>query len=86
MAHVHAWEKYGGSVEVTVPDNLKAGVTRACYHDPEVNPSYAELASHYQTMVLPARPGKPRGLGLFRSSSDDSRGGRRAGPPGRRWR
>jgi transposase len=39
---------------------LKAGVTKACYYDPEINPSYAELASHYQTVVLPARPGKPR--------------------------
>jgi transposase len=60
MAHVHAWEAYGGVAEITVPDNLKAGVTKACYYDPEINPSYAELASHYQTVVLPARPGKPR--------------------------
>jgi len=60
MAHVHAWEAYGGVAEITVPDNLKAGVTKACYYDPEINASYAELAAHYQTVVLPARPGKPR--------------------------
>jgi transposase len=59
-AHVHAFEAYGGVAEITVPDNLKAGVTKACYYDPEINPSYAELACHYQTVVLPARPGKPR--------------------------
>ena len=60
MAHVHAWEFYGGVAEITVPDNLKAGVTKACYYDPEINPSYAEAARHYDTVVLPARPGKPR--------------------------
>jgi transposase len=60
MAHVHAWEAYRGCAAVTVPDNLKAGVTKACNYDPEINPSYAELAAHYQTVVLPARPGKPR--------------------------
>jgi transposase len=60
MAHIHAWESYGGVAQITVPDNLKAGVRKACYYDPEINPSYAELAFHYDTVVLPARPGKPR--------------------------
>ncbi|MGH2372129.1 MAG: IS21 family transposase, partial [bacterium] len=36
-AHVHAWEAYGGVAELTVPDNLKAGVTKACYPDPETS-------------------------------------------------
>ena len=59
-AHVHAFEFYGGVSEVMVPDNLKSGVTRACRYDPEVNPSYLELARHYGTIVLPARARKPR--------------------------
>jgi transposase len=59
-AHINAWEAYGGVTTLTVPDNLKAGVTKACYYDPEVNPSYAELAAHYQTVVLPTRAGHPR--------------------------
>jgi transposase len=59
-AHMNAWQAYGGVAALTVPDNLKAGVTKACYYDPEVNPSYAELAAHYQTVVLPARAGHPR--------------------------
>jgi transposase len=59
-AHMNAWAAYGGVTALTVPDNLKAGVTKACYYDPEVNPSYAELASHYQTVVLPTRAGHPR--------------------------
>jgi transposase len=59
-AHMNAWAAYGGVTALCVPDNLKAGVTKACYYDPEVNPSYAELASHYQTVVLPTRAGHPR--------------------------
>jgi transposase len=60
MAHVHAWEAYGGVAEVTVPDNLRAGVSRACFYEPELNPTYAELARHYGTAVLPTRTYRPR--------------------------
>jgi len=60
MAHVHAYEAYGGVAEATTPDNLKSGVTRACYYDPDVNASYAELARHYGTVILPARAVHPR--------------------------
>lgn len=60
MAHVHAWEAYGGVSELTVPDNLKSGVTKACYYDPEVNRSYLDLARHFDTVVLPTRAGHPR--------------------------
>ena len=59
-AHIHAWEAAGGVAAVTVPDNLKSGVTRACWYDPEVNPSYLELANHFNTVVLPTRTAKPR--------------------------
>jgi transposase len=46
--------------EVTTPDNLRAAVTKACRYDPALNPSYAELARHYGTIVLPARTARPR--------------------------
>jgi transposase len=59
-AHVHAWEVYGGVTEILVPDNPRAGVTKACFYDPELNRTYAELASHYQTIVLPTRTARPR--------------------------
>lgn len=59
-AHTRAWEFYGGVAEVTVPDNLRAGVTKACWYDPELNPSYAELARHFDTVVLPTRTAHPR--------------------------
>jgi len=59
-AHVRAFESFGGVTEVTVPDNLRAGVTKACFYEPELNPTYAELAAHYGTIVLPTRTAKPR--------------------------
>ena len=55
-SHVKMYEFFGGVPELTVPDNLKSGVTKSCRYDPEVNRSYHDLADHYGTCVLPARP------------------------------
>ncbi len=60
MAHMRAFEYFGGVAEVTVPDNLKAGVSKPCFYEPDINPTYQELAEHYGTVVLPARVRKPR--------------------------
>jgi transposase len=35
-------------------------VTKACRYDPDLNPTYQELAAHYNVGVIPARPYKPR--------------------------
>ena len=43
-----------------VSDNLKSGITKACFYEPNVNRTYADLAAHYGTAVVPARPYKPR--------------------------
>lgn len=51
---------FGGVPELLVPDNLKAAVTKADRYAPQINETYAELAAHYQTAVLPARPYKPK--------------------------
>ena len=59
-AHVKAFEFLGGCPEKVVPDNLKSGVTDACFYDPELNPAYADLACHYGVVILPARPWHPR--------------------------
>lgn len=58
--HVRAFDFFGGVPKAVVPDNLKAGVTRPCFYDPEINPTYANLADHYGVTVLPARPYKPK--------------------------
>ena len=43
-----------------MPDNLKTGVDRPDLYDPKINRSYAELATHYGTLVDPARAAKPK--------------------------
>jgi len=59
-SHVRAFEFFGGVPEVVIPDNLKSGVHRACRYEPDLNPTYAELAHHYGVAVVPARVRKPR--------------------------
>ncbi len=59
-AHVRAFRFFQGVPRMLVPDNLKAAVDRADRYDPSINRSYAELAQHYDTAVVPARSRKPR--------------------------
>jgi transposase len=59
-SHVRAFSFFGGVARQTVSDNLKAGVTRACFHEPMVNRTYSDLARHYGTAILPARPYRPK--------------------------
>ena len=40
--------------------DLKSGVHKPCFFEPRINRTYADLASHYGTVVIPARPRKPR--------------------------
>jgi transposase len=59
-SHVRAFDFIGGVPTIVVPDNLKSAVTKACRYDPELNPSYQQLAAHYGTAIVPARPLKPK--------------------------
>jgi transposase len=59
-SHIRAFEYLGGVAQILVPDNLKSGVTHPCRYEPDINPTYLDLARHYGTSVIPARPGKPR--------------------------
>jgi transposase len=59
-AHRRAFEFFGGVARQIVSDNLKSGVIKACFYEPQVNRTYAEMATHYGTAVVPARPRKPR--------------------------
>lgn len=43
-----------------VPDNLKSGVTKTCRYEPEINQTYAEMAAHYGTAIVPARVRRPK--------------------------
>ena len=59
-SHVRAFAFLGGASEILVPDNLRSGVTKAHRYEPDLNPTYADLARHYAVAVLPARARKPR--------------------------
>ena len=59
-AHMRAFEFFGGLPKLIVPDNARTGVTRACRYDPDLNPTYHQMAMHYGVGVVPARPYKPR--------------------------
>ena len=59
-SHVRAFEFAGGVPEMVVPDNLKSGVSRPCRYEPELNPTYQDLAVHYGVAVMPARVRRPR--------------------------
>lgn len=59
-AHVRAFAFFGGVPAIVVPDNLKAGVSRACRYEPDLNPTYHEMGRHYGTVVIPARARKPQ--------------------------
>ncbi len=59
-AHVRLFRFLGGVPRLIVPDNLKSGVHKASFYDPEINRSYGMMAAHYGVGVLPARPRKPR--------------------------
>jgi transposase len=59
-SHVRALEYFGGVPRAIVCDQLKSGISRSCRYEPEVQRTYEDLASHYGTTVLPARPRRPR--------------------------
>jgi transposase len=58
--HVRAFAFFGGVPKILRPDNLKSGVKKPNYYEPDLNPSYQELAEHYHVAVLPARVKKPK--------------------------
>lgn len=60
QSHVRMLEAFGGAPALITPDQLKSGVTTSCWYDPGVQRTYEELAEHYSTAVLPARPKRPR--------------------------
>jgi transposase len=59
-AHAHAFEALGGVPQLVVPDNTTTAIVKACLFDPQINHTYADLAKHYNTGILPARPRRPR--------------------------
>jgi transposase len=59
-SHVRAIEFFGGAAGAIVPDQLRSGVSRPCWYEPGIHRTYDELAAHYGTAIVPARPEHPR--------------------------
>lgn len=59
-AHVNAYRFFGGVTRILTPDNLKTGVIKNTSSETVVNKSYQEMAEHYGTAIIPARPRKPK--------------------------
>lgn len=59
-SHTRALQFFGGVPQIVVPDNLKSGVTRPDRYEPDINPTYNDMAAHYGVAVIPARVRKPK--------------------------
>jgi len=59
-SHVRAFAYFDGVPQIVVPDNLKTGITKACFYEPDINPTYLDMANHYGTVVIPTRVRKPK--------------------------
>ena len=53
----------GGVPKAVVCDNLKAAVAKALWFEPTLNQTFAAMAEHYDTTILPTRSRKPRDKG-----------------------
>lgn len=59
-SHIHVYEYFDGVAKVTVPDNLKSGINKPCWYEPEINRTYQDMAAHYGTVIIPAQVRKPK--------------------------
>lgn len=57
--HERAFRDVGGVVEVVRHDNMAAGVSRACFVDPDSNQTYLAFARHWDFTPLPTKPYNP---------------------------
>ncbi len=59
-SNVRAFDYFGCVPEIVVPDQLRSAVSGPHRYDPDVNPTYLEMAQHYGVVIIPARPRKPK--------------------------
>jgi transposase len=65
--HRRAFEFFGGVPQKVIIDNPKCAITKACYHDPAVQRSYAAYAEGYGFMISPCPPRDPKKKGRVES-------------------
>jgi len=54
--NIRTLEYFGGAPEISIPDNLKSGVKTPSYYEPDINPTYHEMARHYVPLSHTAHP------------------------------
>jgi transposase len=59
-SHQRAFQYFGGVTTAVVPDQLKSAVVVPCRYEPGLQKTYEEFSKYYGTVILPARPAKPR--------------------------
>ena len=59
-SHTRAFAFLGGVPALVVPDNLKSGVKKPHRYEPDLNPTYQDMATHYGIAIVPTRARKPR--------------------------
>jgi transposase len=67
LLHQHAFEYLGGLPRKIVLDNLKAGIVKACFDDPQVQRAYRDCAEHYGFLIAPCPPKQPQQKGKVES-------------------
>lgn len=65
--HRRAFEWFAAVPAKVIVDNPKCAITRACYHDPEVQRAYAECAEGYGFLIAPCPPRDPKKKGRVES-------------------
>lgn len=59
-ANANALTYFGGVPAMIIPDNLKSAVLKNSKAKIKLNPRFVDFARHYKTVIIPARPKKPK--------------------------
>ena len=60
VAHIHAYQLFGGATRILMPDNLKTDVDKADWYSPIINKTYHAIAEYYGAAVIPTGVRKPK--------------------------
>jgi transposase len=71
-ANIHAFNHFQGVTEIVVPDNLKTGVSKPNYYEPDINPTYQSMAEYFGTVIIPARVRRPDDKGKVEKGVQDA--------------
>ena len=72
--HRRAFEFFSGVPSKIIIDNAKCAITKASFHDPEVQRAYAECAQGYGFIISPCPPREPQMKGRVESGVKYAKG------------